>query len=380
MKIGIYSICKNEEENFAGWWNSVKDADEIFVLDTGSTDKTLDLLQEKFAETFVVKKNFRYNYYGDRPFEFDVARNCALDGLMWGSQVPVDYAVWVDFDETFPDGWIDQLRKTLTACIEQGVPLPNSMQFTNRFEGSETSWYQTRGHIPRDYMWKYSAHEVLMPKDHVNDEAIGRCDVEITHPNKDIRNDYTDLLIRSHEKYADGRTSYYLGREFYYNRDWENASRYLRECLFVHNGWQAERGEAAKMLSRLHDDDPVFAVKYLHFYLAYCNLQREPYLELARYYHDREEWSSVIHYVLKALEITERPDSYLVLDDSCYGAMPHDYAMIAYDRLGDRDNAAYHAALCLNYEPNNQRYRENVQYFINEGVLRVENHSETADA
>ena len=33
MKICVYAICKNEEKFIDRWYNSVKDADEIFSYD-----------------------------------------------------------------------------------------------------------------------------------------------------------------------------------------------------------------------------------------------------------------------------------------------------------------------------------------------------------
>lgn len=378
MKIGIYSICKNEESNFENWYNNVKDADRTFVLDTGSTDSTLKLLQAKMdlARTGEIKE-FSFNYLGDRPFAFDTARNMALDALLWSSYEELDYVVWVDFDETFPEGWFADLKNALIACEQQGTA-PNSMQFNNRFEGSESSWYQSRVHRPRQYRWKYCAHEVLMPCVELEQEVIGSCDITISHPDKELRNDYTALLLESHEQNNDGRSAYYLGREYYYNLKLEQASKYLRECLFTHNGWQAERGEAAKMLSRIHDKDDVFALKYLHFYLAYCNLQREPYIELVRYYYERENWDAVLMYANMALAI-EKPSNYLTLDDSCYTYAPHDFMSIAYDRLGDKQKAAYHAAICLQMKPTETRFQENVQYFIEAGVLKIEIDSEKAE-
>ena len=46
-KICVYAICKNEEKFVERWYNSMKEADYIVVLDTGSTDKTIELLAEK---------------------------------------------------------------------------------------------------------------------------------------------------------------------------------------------------------------------------------------------------------------------------------------------------------------------------------------------
>ena len=49
------------------WYNSVKEADKIFILDTGSTDNTFNLLKDK--EKVTIKKEII------SPWRFDVARN-----------------------------------------------------------------------------------------------------------------------------------------------------------------------------------------------------------------------------------------------------------------------------------------------------------------
>lgn len=45
-KIVVYAISKNEEKHVKRWVESMKEADEIIVLDTGSTDKTVKLLKD----------------------------------------------------------------------------------------------------------------------------------------------------------------------------------------------------------------------------------------------------------------------------------------------------------------------------------------------
>ena len=69
LKICVYAISKNEEKFVDRWYESMKDADEIYVLDTGSTDNTISLLKEKGVH--VVTKIIK-------PWRFDVARNESL--------------------------------------------------------------------------------------------------------------------------------------------------------------------------------------------------------------------------------------------------------------------------------------------------------------
>ena len=44
-KICVYAIAKNEEQFVDRWYESVKNADKIYVLDTGSTDNTVQKLK-----------------------------------------------------------------------------------------------------------------------------------------------------------------------------------------------------------------------------------------------------------------------------------------------------------------------------------------------
>ena len=68
-KICVYAISKNEEKYAEKWFNSMKEADEIYVLDTGSTDNTVNILKNLGAhvETKIIS-----------PWRFDVARNLCL--------------------------------------------------------------------------------------------------------------------------------------------------------------------------------------------------------------------------------------------------------------------------------------------------------------
>ena len=52
-KIVVYAISKNEEPFVKRWVNSMKEADEIYVLDTGSTDNTVNLLKVSISQLFL---------------------------------------------------------------------------------------------------------------------------------------------------------------------------------------------------------------------------------------------------------------------------------------------------------------------------------------
>ena len=65
-KVCVYAISKNESKFVDRWMDSVSEADAVYVLDTGSTDDTVEKLKKRGA---IVKKQII------KPWRFDVARN-----------------------------------------------------------------------------------------------------------------------------------------------------------------------------------------------------------------------------------------------------------------------------------------------------------------
>ena len=91
-KIAVYTICKNEVDYVDKFMDSMVEADAVFVLDTGSTDGTVEKLRKRGATVFekIIK-----------PWDFSKARNAIL------KLVPKEFniLVSVDLDEVFDAGW-----------------------------------------------------------------------------------------------------------------------------------------------------------------------------------------------------------------------------------------------------------------------------------
>ncbi|MFV0481231.1 MAG: glycosyltransferase family 2 protein, partial [Campylobacteraceae bacterium] len=52
IKASVYIICKNEEKHIKRVLESIKEFDEIIVVDSGSTDKTLEIVKEYTDKIF----------------------------------------------------------------------------------------------------------------------------------------------------------------------------------------------------------------------------------------------------------------------------------------------------------------------------------------
>ena len=101
-KLSVCIICKNEQEKLAHCLTSVTFADEIVVLDSGSTDNTLEIARQFTEKVFV-----RDDWPG-----FGEQRRRAED------LASHDWVLMVDSDEIVSD----QLRAEILKCLQTATP------------------------------------------------------------------------------------------------------------------------------------------------------------------------------------------------------------------------------------------------------------------
>jgi glycosyltransferase involved in cell wall biosynthesis len=109
-KLSVVMIVRNEEENLERSIGSVRAiADEICVVDTGSTDRTLELLAQ-LGVTFVARPDL-FDPAAKRLTSFADARNAAIE-LATG-----DLIFWIDADDEVPPDTASAIR----GAIDSGV-------------------------------------------------------------------------------------------------------------------------------------------------------------------------------------------------------------------------------------------------------------------
>ena len=144
-KVCVYAICKNEEKHINRWYKSVSAADEIYVLDTGSTDNSVKKL--KALGVNVIQEEIK-------PWRFDVARNKSLDLL----PKDTDICVCVDLDEVFLPGWREELEKV---WCDNTTRLRYIYNWSLVKEKPTVSFYYEKIHARNGYKWIHPVHEVL---------------------------------------------------------------------------------------------------------------------------------------------------------------------------------------------------------------------------
>ena len=345
FKICVYAISKNEEKFVERWVNSMKEADEIFVLDTGSTDNTVEKLKQLGVNVKVEKII---------PWRFDVARNKSME------MIPDDYDICIctDLDEIFEIGWREKLEKN----YKLGARVNYTYNWHINDDGKpDVSFILNKIHPRKGYKWTHPVHEVLTPID--NEEFVNIEEIVLNHypDNTKSRGSYLELLELSvEEDPLDDRNMHYLGREYMYYQKWEECINTLKKHLELKSAtWNLERAASMRYIARsyLNLDDVKEAEKWYKKAIDEASNVREGYVELAMLYHNQKKWLDSIYFLLKALMIKTKEMVY-VNEVFCWDNTIDDLLSINYYNIGLYELSLYHVNKALEYK-NDKRLIEN---------------------
>jgi len=359
-KVVVYAICKNEESFVDRWVSSMKEADDIYVLDTGSTDKSVEKLK---------KSGVKVSAKIISPWRFDVARNESL------ALVPndVDICVCTDLDEVFKPGWRNILEKIWTdkttriaydynwSLDENDIPLVN--------------FYIEKIHSRNDYKWTHPVHEILTYIGKDTENKIFTDEITLNHypDNNKSRGSYLPLLELSvKESPDDDRNVHYLGREYMYYGKWNDSIDTLIKHLSLPSAtWKDERCASMRFISRCYQalnrlDE---ARMWLDKAMNEAPHLRDPFAERAILEYKQKNWDKVEFYSKKALEIKYHPKTYINEPFSTNSSL-YDLMSLALFYQGKFKSSLSFVEKCLELSPNDERLIRNKK-IINEALEKA---------
>lgn len=353
--ICVYAICKNEEKFVERWVKSMSEADKIFVLDTGSTDSTV----EKFKKLGVEVHSEVIS-----PWRFDVARNKSMD------LVPedADICVCTDLDEIFEKGWRKKLENSWSPTTQQ-----LKYRYTWSFDKDGNEGYVfmiEKIHARHGFKWVHPVHEVLEYSGTKPYVVASNEKIQLNHyPDENkSRSQYLKLLEMSvKEAPEDDRNMHYLGREYMYNGNWNKCITTLKKHLELPTAkWKPERSASMRYIasSYMQLGDVQTAKEWLYRAIIEEPNVREPYIYMAKLLYQLQEWSGVLFMTDTALRITDRPLSY-INEPSSWGSDPYDLASIACFNLGLFERSLDYAKKAYEISPSDTRLKENVKFIEN---------------
>jgi tetratricopeptide (TPR) repeat protein len=296
--LSLSMIVRNEERTLRRCLASVRAVvDEIVVVDTGSTDGTLEVAAE----------------FGARPAHVTWRRDFA-----WARQQAMDRArgrwvMWLDADDVVEG--IDGLRERLAQAD------PSIAGFSWKYVNARDEYGHSISECWRErcvrhdgrFQWAGTVHEVLSAREPAT--LVQDPHVVVVHrpeprgPERSGRN--LDLLLEQFAREgsaAPPRLLLYIGLELSQSGDPTQAVQFLRDFV-ARSSWQEQNyhahlviAAACRRLERFGEaiDAALSAVKL-------CPRMPEAYFSLGETAYFQRDWEAVVHWVDVGRHVPSRP-------------------------------------------------------------------------
>ncbi len=385
-KFSVVLIARNEEHKLPHLIESLNEfkslGGEIFLLDTGSTDKTVEIAKqlgcnveevgEKFLITLTKEQADSMNLEfskgkdsnivngGDKIFDYSSARNYIAEFAS------TDMIATPDCDEVYTKFNIDEINKV----IEEGArQLEYNFVFSHDANGNELIKFRhCKFYNRKKLKWTGVIHEVLTPIDTMDQMLpvfLGEDIVKLEHwqNEKTNRTHYlTGLAYDCFMNPTNDRNAHYFGRELFYRGYNESAIAQLKKHIDM-NMWPTERSQSMIFVGdcymNLGDKDEAF--KYYNMAIEVEGNRREPFMKMAEYYFRAGKPDQTISYLNAALSI--KGGDFYANYQPYYENLPHELMYWALWQKEAHTAAKAHFDVCMGYQPFNSKYLFDMRFF-----------------
>ena len=347
--LSLCVICKNEENNIRNLLDSVKGDlfDEIVIVDTGSTDKTVDIIKE------YTDKVFFFEWIND----FGAARNESF------SHATSDYIMWLDSDDTILEKDYKKLLDLKKRLHESPIWLAKYEYAHDEFGKSICSFYRERI-VQRslNLKWQEPIHEYLPL-----DAPFQKTDIEVHHAKSHETSSRNIPMLEDIVKKNPtvGRNVFYLGKEYFDNGQLEKGIEKLKQFIDMPDAWSENKYNALLRISSyyksIHDYNQ--AIHYCWEALKANELKADAYCTMGEIGMETQAWHYAIHW-FKIASNMERPEDALdIVEPKYHTWLPQLQLCLCYNSLGKVYEAAEANEKALEYRPEDPRMLSNQRIF-----------------
>ncbi len=369
LKIVVYAIAKDEAKFVDRWMDSMREADGVAVVDTGSSDDTAEKLRARGAVVVREETN---------PWRFDVARNRSIDHAL-AAFPDADVLVCTDLDEVLVAGWRAKLEAAWTAWTRENghAPTTGEYEYVWNFnhDGTDgTKFMYHKVHAARcGARWTHPVHEIL-DYGPAKQEIVRVPGMRLEHhaDHAKSRAQYLDLLKASVEECPqDDRNAHYYGRELMFRGRWREAIEALEKHLAMPTAtWRAERAASMRFIANCHVKlgDRKTAYAWWKAAMAEAPNQREAAVELqwAAYTNTSPngrplpDWQTVVEAGAFAVAVTTRDMNYTTKAEA-WGARPWDLLALGLWYTGRKAEAREAVKEAMKLAPGDERIKSNAR-------------------
>ena len=381
----VYLIAKNEVDVLPRCINSLTEFmandGEVILLDTGSTDKTVEVAKalgvkvyevgEKFITTitgdlakrinkqFVVGDEKEVVKAGDKLFDFAASRNYIAN------LASTDMVLHIDADEVFTRLDFNAINK----FIEEGYrAFENHFVFAHdEYNNPVVQFVQARLYDRTVINYSGIVHEVLTTTVAVKRTLLSKDVLMIDHyqvAGKEHRRGYlTGLALDCYQNPTKDRQSHYFAREMMYAKRHRSAIKEFERHITL-NGWNLEAAQSMIYIGNTYGylNEPHKQAEWYYKSFHFNSERRDALIKLAEFYKWNGNHKASIAYAKAALEIPYT--DYYANTANYYKEYPHELLYFAYGWTGRIKEAQEHILKALEFSPYNPIYLRDTQFYF----------------
>lgn len=364
--LSVCMIVKDEEKNITDCLESIKDvADEFVVVDTGSSDKTKEVVSKYTSNIFDFK------WIDD----FSAARNFSL------SKATGDFILWCDADDIVenPQDILPLLKQDFDIHDFNIIYGNDNFSQARLFRNFRNIRFAGRVHeypVLDDLFFEIKT-DLPTPQRVISHQRETK--VNVRHKTEKYRTEdrsernYRILKKELEEDPDNARTLFYLGNALKelkrYDEAVETYRKYLKVSIWVDEKWMAQRyiGCILQWQGKYEG-----AIRELEQAIKIDDRWAESYYYIGESHFLLKNYEACIEWMLKAAE-KELPLSPLWKEVSVYQSAPYRYLFASYDVMGDFEKAAHYCRLACEKKPGDKWLEGRLLYFENrlKGDLRI---------
>lgn len=350
MKISVCMIVKNEESVLARCLDCVcQFADEIIIVDTGSSDKTKDIAS-KYTD-----KVYDFVWCDD----FSKARNYSF------SLATCDYVMWLDADDVLEYCEIEKINQLKLNMVADTYMLKYATSFDDM--GKPNFVFERERILRRDkrVIWSGFVHEAIVP--------FGKVEhLDITIQHRKIATHYTKRNLNLFRKALkrgvrfNAREQYYYARELFYWGYYKKCKTQLNKFFKMKHKFLPNTIDAILIMSKCCEKlrDSESAKKWLYEGLDIMP-NAEIVCELARLYQIEGKIDTAIYFYESALNIKKPTLQGLFVREEYYYLIPLIELTALCYKIGDKTISKQYHLQAKNLYPNHKSIIYNDRFFSN---------------
>lgn len=349
MKLSVCMIVKNEHDVLARILTQVqKFADEIVIVDTGSTDDTVDI-----AKTFTHKV---YNF--DWCDHFGKARNYSF------SKATYEYIMWLDADDFIEDIDVQKILALKASDSKYDIYM---LKYAIAFDDNQNPTFEYfRERIVKNsprFRWRGFVHEciALSGKISYTDIVIKHKKVNPTPKGRNL-DIYKKHIAKGYMLNA--RETFYYARELYFNNFISESKAQFEKFLQMPNAYTPNIIDAHLMLARIHiqNGDYTRAKNVLIDSMKICPPNSQICCVLAFVAeHDKDNNGAIFWYK----SATHNPPNFksgAFVERDYSDFIPYVSLSVLYYKLGDHDMFCHYHNLAKTLKPDDPIILQNKKY------------------